>query len=108
MCLLLAAKAPELMSTEAHHGRMENETPEACIRSAGLFLPGKEQRKKIIKSWQPFQGGSDSKQTSPSHASVWGAVLTDRQDQLQLCVHHLAASSASGFPAAGNGLARSS
>lgn len=46
MCPLLAAKAPELMRTEAHHGRMENETPEACIRSAGLFLPGKEQRKK--------------------------------------------------------------
>lgn len=31
-------------------------------------------------------------------ASVWGAVLIDRQDQLQTYTHHLAASSASGLP----------
>lgn len=46
MCLLLAAKAFELVQTGACHSIMENEIPETCIRSADLFLPGKKQRKK--------------------------------------------------------------
>lgn len=41
MCLLLAVKAFELVPTETYHNVLENEIPEARVRSAGLFLPGK-------------------------------------------------------------------